>query len=313
MSLAEQIKQKALDLGFDAVGITDASPIDNKQIEFLKNWLDSGCAGQMNYMHQNFEKRTNPAKLLENAKSVIVVALNYKPQKPKHGIPAVPTGKVAAFAQYEDYHLFIKKQLRKLTESITSIAGDGLKFKICVDSAPLAERALAQRAGLGFIGRNHMLINPDLGPQILLGEIITDLEPTHDRPIENDCSNCNKCIAACPTGALTSNGQFDANKCISYLTIEYKNSITPESAEKIGDRLFGCDECTLVCPWHQKAPTCKNKNFKFFPERAAPDLNRILKLSKEDFDVIFAESCFKRTGLERLKINAQICLKNKMS
>jgi len=240
-------------------------------------------------------------------------------------------GRVANYAQYEDYHTFIKKQLHKLTVFLSSLAGTGFKFKICVDSVPLAERALAVRAGLGFIGKNHMLINPTLGAQIFLGEVITDLklqtdEPTlrhserifcHSERSEEsigsttaNCSNCQSCISACPTGALRDDGQFDAGKCISYLTIEHKGRIPADLAEKIGDRLFGCDECVLACPYQKDAPVCKNKQFKFYNDRAKLSLNEILNLSQELFEAKFADSVINRSGIERLKRNAQICLKN---
>jgi len=312
MSLAEDIKQKAIELGFDLVGITKACPIDAGQVELLANWLNSGYAGQMNYMHNNFEKRIDPTKLLENAKSVICLGLNYRPpeQKLKPTEATAPMGKVANYAQYEDYHPFIKKHLCKLTEFITSIAGASLKFRICVDSAPLAERSLAVRAGVGFIGKNHMLINPELGPQIFLGEIITDLELQTDEPITGNCSDCNKCITACPTGALRDDGQFDANKCISYLTIEYKGKIPLGLAEKIGNRLFGCDECVLACPYEENGHVCKNKLLKFYNDRNKLNLRKVLSLSRELFEAKFADSSFKRLGLERLKRNAKICLAN---
>jgi len=312
MSLEQELKQKAKELGFDLVGITDASAIDTEQVELLTNWLRCGFAGRMNYMHRNLEKRINPAKLLKNAQSVIVVGLNYRrpEQKPKSSDATAPMGRVASYAQYEDYHPFIKKRLRKLTEFITSVCGAGFEFRICVDSAPVAERVLAARAGLGFIGKNHTLINPELGPQILLGEIITSLKLRTDEPIKNDCSNCNKCIAACPTGALRDDGQFDANKCISYLTIEYEGQIPSELARRIDDHLFGCDECVLACPYQHKAPVCKNKEFKFYADRAELDLQEILNLSREDFEAKFADFCLKRLSLEGLKRNAQICLAN---
>ena len=174
----------------------------------------------------------------------------------------------------------------------------------------MAERALAVRAGLGFIGKNHMLINPQLGPQIFLGEIMTTLKLQTDEPITAECSNCNKCVEACPTGALRPDGQFDANKCISYLTVEYKDQIPPGLAEKIGDRLFGCDECVLACPYQQDASVCTNKQFKFCDDRARLDLRRILNLTRQDFDAEFADSPIKRLGLDRLKRNAQICFVN---
>ncbi len=318
------------------------------------DWLKSGYAGQMSYLHRNFEKRTQPARLLANAQSIICVGLNYKP--PKHILSyqaqqstppqsfraqrsgaeesikksilsslrvrhrrtrqshlshfTASMGKVANYAQYEDYHPFIKKRLRKLSEFISSVAGRDHKFKICVDSAPLAERTLAARAGLGFIGKNRMLINPKLGPQIFLGEIITTLKLPTDEPITNNCSNCDKCISACPTGALMPDGQFNANKCINYLTIEYKGRIPPGLAEKIADRLFGCDDCVLACPYQEDAPVCKNKQFKLYNDRAKLDLVRILNLTQQDFDSEFADSTIRRIDLERLKRNARICLDN---
>ncbi len=317
MSLTDDIKHKALYLGFDLVGVTDASPISPQHVESLAKWLKAGFAGRMDYMHRNFEKRIDPAKLLPNAQSVIVVVLNYKPVRHPSSPIDTGQGKVAAFAQYEDYHAFIKKLLRQLAGFIGSIAGPSPRFKICVDSAPLAERALAARAGLGFIAKNHMLINPALGPQIFLGEILTTLklQPTEQilppsESAEGKCSACNKCIDACPTGALMPDGRFDAGKCISYLTIEYKGSIPPDLAEKIADRLFGCDECVLACPLLQSAPPCKNKQFKFHPDRARLDLHDVLNLTADSFDAAFGDSVIKRLGLETLKRNANICLAN---
>jgi len=312
MSLSQDIKYKTIELGFDLVGVTDASPIDARQAEIFAQWLKSGFAGQMDYMHRNLQKRLDPARLFENAQSVIVVGLNYTPpkHKPKPPDAAVPTGRIAGYAQYEDYHSFIKERLSKLIDFIKSLAGAGVKSKICVDSAPLAERALAVRAGLGFIGKNHMLIHPRLGCRIFLGEIVTDLKLSADEPVAGDCADCRKCLDACPTGALRPDGQFDAGVCINYLTIEYKGRIPPGPAEKIGDRLFGCDECVVACPYQKHAPACRNRQFKFYRDRAQIDLQEVLSLSAESFDARLAESPINRLGLEGLKRNARICLAN---
>ena len=309
MNLSESIKQKAIESGFDLVGITDASRIDQVHVEFLQRWLADSFAGEMDYMHRNFKKRINPAELHKNAKSVICVALNYTPPKTQRS-SNVPTGQIANYARYEDYHSFIKKQLRKLTDFLTAATDSDVRCKICVDSVPVAERALAQRAGLGFIGKNHMLINPELGSQLFLAEVITTLKLKSDKPIKGKCTDCDKCISACPTGALKPDGRFDVRKCISYLTIEYKGEIAPESAERIGDRLFGCDECVLACPYQKNAPVCKNNEFKFYSDRAELDLQDILNLTEEMFQLRFADSPVKRLGLQRLKRNAQICLAN---
>jgi epoxyqueuosine reductase len=310
MALTSDIKNRAIELGFDLVGVTDSSPLGAEHVEFLTRWLETGCAGRMDYMHRNFEKRIDPRALLKNAESVIVVGLNYRPPQRQPVPPGRPLGRVADYAQYEDYHLFIKQRLHELAEFAASLTDLSARFKICVDSAPLAERALAARAGLGFIGKNHMLINPDLGPQIFLGEIITTLRLQPDQPIPGACSACSRCMDACPTGALGADGRFDARTCLSYLTIEYNGEIPSDLAGKIGDRLFGCDQCVLACPCRHKAPPCKNSQFRFYPERARLDLNEVLAMTAQSFESGFADSPLKRPGIERLKRNARICMEN---
>ncbi|MGD0597132.1 MAG: tRNA epoxyqueuosine(34) reductase QueG [Sedimentisphaerales bacterium] len=310
MTATEQIKQKALALGFDLVGITDASPVHGEQVNRLLAWLNAGHAGQMTWMHRNLGKRTNPAELLPGAKSVIVVGLGYKPPPSAPEMSHDGKGRVAAFAQYDDYHPFIKKLLRQLADFIASITCSSMQFKICVDSSPLLERALAFRAGLGIIGKNRMLVNPRLGPQILLGEIVTNLELDPDKPMTESCPGCDSCIAACPTEALKPDGSFDATKCISYLTIEANTDIPADLAPKIGNHLFGCGECLLACPYQQNAPYCANKKFVFHPDRANLDLNEVLNFIEDEFHVRFAHSPLLRPGLPHLKKIAAICLEN---
>lgn len=317
VQLAEQINRKALDLGFDLVGITDTSSLPTSCFDRLAAWVDSGYAGQMTWMHQSIEKRVNPASLLPGAQSVIVVGLNYKPSSSLRAERSIAKqsqhfGNVASYARYEDYHPFIKKQLRKLVDFLIQTAGPGLKFKICVDSSPLLERALAERAGLGFIGKNHMLINPTFGPQLFLGEIISnlDLRVTNHEPRVTNCGSCDKCIAACPTGALRPDGRFDATKCISYMTIESAPEIPHDLAPRIGNHLFGCSQCLLACPYQQKAPSCSNTQFTYYPDRAQLNLNDILNLTEDQFQIKFAGSTILRPGLTRLKTTAKICLNN---
>lgn len=323
MSLSQEIKHKTIELGFDLVGVTDAAPVDARQAETFRIWLKSGFAGGMEYMHRNLQKRLGPARLMEGAQSVIVVGLNYTPPKfrgqgnretaeegRQTSLEHQESGRVSNYALYEDYHPFVKERLSELIGRLDSLADIEFTFRICVDSAPLAERALAVRAGLGFIGRNHMLINPRLGCQIFLGEIVTNLKLEPDEPIKADCSDCRHCIDACPTGALRSDGQFDAGRCINYLTIEHKDRIPPELAVKTSDRLFGCDECVLACPYQENAPACANRQFKFDGRRAKLNLNEILDLNAESFETRFGDSPIKRVGLERLQRNARICLSN---
>jgi epoxyqueuosine reductase len=310
MSISEAIKQKAIDLGFDAVGIASAEPVKAEHTEYLRNWLSDGMNAQMEYMQRNFDKRIDPGKLLEGAKSVVCVALNYKPPE-QAAAPAGKFGAVANFAAYQDYHGFIKERLFVLAEFMKEIScKKEMKFKACVDSVPVLERALAERAGLGFIGKNHMLINPELGLQLFLGEIITDLELAPDKALNSGCSDCCKCIRACPAGALSTNGSFDANKCISYLTVEHSGQIAAELTEKIGGRVFGCDECIIACPYDMRAKFRANRDIKFYGDRKYLELGAVVQMESGGFEEKFKDSTILRSGLERLKRNAQICEKN---
>jgi epoxyqueuosine reductase len=262
-------------------------------------------------MHRNFAKRIHPAALLKSARSVIVVALNYKPREtivwaeaPGH------MGKVAQYACYEDYHGFMKPLLFELASFIAGKAGRAHRFKACVDSIPLAERALAVRAGLGFVGTNRMLIHPTLGPQIFLGELVTTVALNADEPGGGTCGACNRCVRACPTGALGADGSFDARKCISYLTIEHRGDIPAELAPKIGNCIFGCDACVLACPHQRTAPVRANARLEFNADNAILDLAEMLGLTVESFEERFSNSPIGRTGLAGLQRNARICMVN---
>jgi len=307
-TIEDKIKQKAKNLGFDLVSITSAVPVDSAHIEHFKKWLAGGCHGKMNWLAKNIDKRFNPALLLPTAKSVICTALNYKPAK----TALTPAVKIASYALYPDYHNFIKKRLFELADFIKNQTGKELQFKVCVDSAPLAERALARRAGLGFIGRNHLLTNPRLGSFLLLGELITNLLLKIDVPMQKKdfCKGCCRCIDACQTGALSKNLFFNARKCISYLTIEHKGRIPKKLKSKINSHIFGCDRCILACPYNKKAPVCRSRDFKLSAERLNLSPKQILKLSQETFNVLFTDSPLSRTGLRQLKRNALICAKN---
>ncbi len=311
MTLEQEIKARALTLGLDAVGITNAAPISESDIARLNTWLRAGHAGRMGYMHRNVEKRIHPAALLEGARSVVVVALNYKSE---HSSPPPQTsrqiGTVAQYAWYEDYHHVMKPLLFELADFLGERTERTHRFKVCVDSAPLAERALAVRAGLGFIGTNHMLIHPTLGPQVFLGELVTTVALEPDGPDPGTCATCDRCVRACPTGALGADGEFDAEKCISYLTIERKGDIPPDLATKIGDRVFGCDACVLACPHQHAAPTCKSTRLGSRPRDAQLDLVQVLSLTPTSFEARFAGSPIHRATLEGLQRNARICMRN---
>jgi epoxyqueuosine reductase len=317
MSLEQEIRDKALALGFDAAGITDAAPIGPEHVAHFEAWLRSGYAGRMDYMHGHLEKRIDPARLLEGARSVIVVALNYKPREPiadcglriADSTCDFPAGKVAQYAQYEDYHPFLKSRLRELGDFARAKADGAQRFKICVDSAPLMEKALAARAGLGFIGRNHLLIHPRLGPQILLGEILTTVALRPDNPVSGSCGECDGCLKACPTGALRPDGFLDASRCISYLT---QYGAPEESIGQTNGWLFGCDECLRACPFRHQAPACANPQFRWHPERRALNPREVLEWTSEEFEARLHDSPIRRLGIERLKHNARLCLADRI-
>ncbi len=307
MSLKEIIKQYAVRLGFDLVGVTTAEPIDTGLQQFFADWLAGGNAAGMGYLHRNQDKRFCPAKLLDNAQSVICVAVNYTP--PQTAQPACGCLRVANFALYEDYHEFIRRRLYQLADFI-AVQQPNIQFKVCVDSVPLAERALAHRAGLGFIGKNRLLIHPTLGGQLLLGELLTTLPLEPDSPLQdNPCGDCRCCIQACPTGALTDKG-LDCRRCLSYLTIEEPGDIPAAFHSAIGNRLFGCDACLLACPYSQNAPACSNSQFALLPRRNELTAVQVAGWTQADFEAVFGGSAVGRLGLDRLRRNARICGQN---
>ena len=311
MNLEEKIKKKAYSLGFEIAGITTAEPLTDEQIQKYRDWLNQGNSAQMHYLHRNFEKRINPKELLTNAKSLICLGYQYKPQRSKINTSAQPQGRVANYALYPDYHKFLKTKLFELAQFTQSLTKENLKFKACVDSVPIAERAFAHRAGLGFKGKNTMLINPKIGSQFFLAELITTLKLTPDSPIEpQTCLNCNLCVNNCPTNALSESGSLNANLCINYLTIEHKGEIDENLSSKIGKNLFGCDRCIAVCP-HEKNILPINKP-DFAPDQNLEQISpqEILNMDENQFKERFANSPISRPGLQNLKRNAKICINN---
>lgn len=308
MSFESQIKQKGKELGFDLVGITTADPVDPAYAAYHQQWLASGYAARMDYLHRNNDKRFAPAKLLDGAQSVICVALNYRARNEE--LPAGSSPAISRYALYDDYHGFIKSRLFELAEFIQSLCTNrAIRFKACTDSIPLAERALAKRAGLGFIGRNHLLIHPKLGGQLFLGELLTTLALEPDAPLDGDfCGTCSTCLAACPSGALGHDGTFDARKCISYLTIEERDVINDECAGCLEGRLFGCDECLMACPYETDAPPRRNTDLTFHAEWALLSAEAILTWTQADFDAALKGSSLERLGLLCLQRNARLCL-----
>ena len=310
--LAAQVKQRARGLGFDLVGISDASP--SKYREYFRQWLDDGQAGTMEDLSRRFDERTDPASYFPGARSVICVAINYHatldaPPPPPPAVDAGPRGRIARYALGDDYHEHIKRRLHALADWLRA-AAPGTETRCGVDTAPIAEKELAARAGIGWIGKNTCVISENIGSWLLLGEVITTLELPPDSPAVDRCGTCRRCIDACPTAAITAPYQLDARKCISYLTIEHRGEIAAELQPQIGEWLYGCDICQDVCPWNSKAPLAMDPALQPRFESGTADLRQWLSWSDDDYRRALRGSAMKRVKLPVLQRNARIVMEN---
>ena len=297
----KRVEQLAISIGFDACGVCPAHKLSENQPPF-EEWISKGMHGEMQYMERNIDKRLDPTLLVPNAKSVISVLLNYFPGNP---ILSTTAPKISRYALSADYHIIIKKMLWQLLDSLRADFGE-INGRAFVDSAPVLERAWAQKAGLGWIGKNSMLISPKLGSYTFIGELIldVDIEPSRTS-IPNRCGSCTRCIDSCPTGAILAPQIIDAQKCISYLTIEKKSSLTTTEQESLNGWCFGCDICQEVCPWNSKATPQKLSSLLPKEEVLSLDANKLLNLSEESFNSIFSDTPVLRTGYKRFIENAK--------
>lgn len=296
---SHRIKEKALQLGFDAFGISKADYLPEDTLR-LQKWLDNEMQGEMSYMSGHFHKRTDPRKLVKGARSVISVLLNYYPGEQQS---ASDTPIISKYAFGEDYHFVMKRMLKGLlkfiNESIEPVSG-----RAFVDSAPVLERAWAVRAGLGWIGKNGMLISKKHGSFVFLGELIIDMELEYDRPeLKDYCGTCTACIEACPTGAILTGRVVNGSQCISYFTIEKKGEIPEEMKGRFRNRIFGCDICQDVCPWNKKAKPHNIREFNPDQEWLKMDYKDWKNIAEEDFNRIFDSSPLKRTKYSGLMRN----------
>jgi epoxyqueuosine reductase len=304
--LESLIKAQAYGLGFDLVGIATLGSVETAEV--FEQWLAEGHAGEMEYLVRGAEKRRDTRLPVEGAKSAIVVGMNYGGRE--------PSGPVARYARGDDYHDIMVERLRGLHRWIERELGHAVAGKAYVDTGPILERDLARRAGLGWFGKNTMLINPRIGSFFFLGELLLDLALIPDESFGTDhCGTCRRCIEACPTGALAEPRMIDATTCVSYLTIELKGAIPEELRPKIGELLYGCDVCQEVCPWNEKfALPVREEAFK--PREAVAGKNagtlarELLAMSDGDFRTAFKNSPMKRAKLRGLKRNATVVLGN---
>ena len=307
--LAEQIKLWSSELGFSSIGITD---IDLSQDQrYLEKWLEKDYHGEMKYMERHGKKRSQPAELVEGTKRIISLSMNYLPEN-YNGLELLKEDKkafVSGYARGRDYHKILRLRLKKLVSKIKVHSSH--ENRVFVDSAPVLEKALAQKAGLGWIGKNTLLLNKNAGSYFFLGEIYTDLELPIDEPeIVNHCGSCTSCMDVCPTKAFEGPNQLDARKCISYLTIEYKGSIKEELRPMMGNRIFGCDDCQIFCPWNKFLKITDEADFKPRHNLDDIDLSNLFMWSEEEFLKKTQGSPIRRAGYESWLRNIAIALGN---
>ena len=297
--ITQKIKNKALDLGFSFVGISKAEFLD-KEARQLESWLKNNFHGKMSYMENYFDKRTDPRLLIDDAKSVITVLQNYYTEQ-KQADRNAP--KISKYALGKDYHIVIREKLNELYDYILEEVGD-VSARGFVDSAPVMDKAWAERSGLGWIGKHTNLINKEQGSYFFIGELIIDLELETDGPIKDYCGTCTKCIDACPTDAIVQPYLVDGSKCISYLTIELKDELIPnEFKGKMDNWMFGCDVCQEVCPWNRFSLQHTESWFSANPKVLKMKKNEWKELSEDVFQEYFKKSALKRTKYKGVKRN----------
>ena len=294
------IKTQAKNLGFDFCGIAKAGFLEEEAPK-LEAWLNQNYQGEMSYMANHFDKRLDPTKLVEGAKTVVSLAYNYFPKKEL--FQGKEDYKIAKYAYGQDYHHVIKDKLKVFLENLRQEIGEfgGRAF---VDSAPVMERQWAQKSGLGWLGKNSLLLNKEMGSFFFLAELIIDLEVIADPPMLKDyCGTCTKCIDACPTDAIVQPGVIDGSRCISYLTIELKENIPSAFKGKMENWVFGCDICQDVCPWNRFSKPHQEPLFEPKPELEEMTNRDWEEITEETFSKVFSKSAVKRTKLEGLRRN----------
>lgn len=309
-ALAAQIREWAHELGFQQLGIADIELVDHEA--YLQKWLDAGYHGSMDYMARHGTKRARPEELVPGTCRVISVRLDYLADdtRPAEVLASPSKAYISRYALGRDYHKLMRKRLAALAARIQELAGGG-QYRAFVDSAPVLERAIAERAGMGWIAKNTMMINPQAGSWFFLGEIYTDLPLPADTPqASKHCGTCTACLEICPTDAFTGPFQLDARKCISYLTIEHKGSIDTALRPLMGNRVFGCDDCQLVCPWNKFAQVTGESDFQ--PRHGLADVE-LVELFLWDEATYLAKtegSAIRRIGHERWLRNLAVALGN---
>lgn len=306
---ATDIKRLARDCGFDLCGIAPAA--DLPELHFLHDWLARGYAGEMHYMHRTAERRADVRNVLPSAQSVIALATIYNTDRP-YSIEQTDRERaaIARYAWGDDYHVVIEARLKKLEARIHESAGDGFEARAYVDTGPVQERVYARHAGLGWIGKNTCVINPEVGSWIFLSVIICNLPLQPDAPALDQCGTCTLCLEACPTGAILEPYVLDSTRCLSYLTIELKGPIPAQHRSAAGEQAYGCDICQEVCPWNH-APARSDE--QAWQPRTGLDAPRLLDLwnrTDDELRALLKGSAMKRAGVKRLRRNLAVAIGN---
>ena len=302
------IQKKSKEFGFDIIKITDPK-IHKKDQHYIKDFLENDLHGDMDWLKKNLERRVSPKKLWPDVKSIIVLGVNYGPNHdPMKNLENEEIGNISVYARGNDYHDVIKKNLKKFGRWIVSQTNS--EIKVFIDTAPIMEKPLAQKAGLGWQGKHTNLVSRDYGSWLFLASIFTNLELESDKEEINHCGNCNNCIEICPTDAFTEPYKLDARKCISYLTIEHKGIIPSHLRSKIGNRIYGCDDCLAVCPWNKFAKESNEIKFKQKNQTELYDLMKLSLLNDNNFRKMFSKSPIKRIGRNRFLRNVLIAIGN---
>ena len=308
--LREKIERWARELGFQSLGVSSGELTQAES--HLLEWLNRGYHGTMTYMSRHGSARTRPHELLPGTVRVISVRMDYRPEDVVNslaGLEDLRNGYVARYAVGRDYHRLMRRRLQRLADHIAGAIGPFL-YRAFTDSAPVMEKPLASHAGLGWIGKHTNLINKNAGSFFFIGELYTDLPLPVDEPVTDHCGECSRCITACPTGAIVEPYQLDARRCISYLTIELKGSIPIELRASIGNRIFGCDDCQLVCPWNRFSQPTEEIGFALNPRFAAPPLVSLLAWDEDQFLRNTAGTALRRITHEQWLRNVAVAIGN---
>ena len=309
MSRERKIKDLALSIGFDRVGITDAAPFVRDEKAAAARVRDGLMDGLAWYTEERVRRMNRPKTLLDGARSVISLAMSYKTTEPPTASD-VPRGRVARYAWGRDYHSLIKARIRRFVRELPEAVGEPVRARHFVDDGPMNDRAAAERAGVGWFGKNTNILTPTLGSWAFLAEVITNLDLRADAPLKKTCGECARCIPACPTGAIVAPYVIDNRRCISYLTIELRGSIPRDMRPLVGDWVFGCDLCQDVCPVNRKAAVSGEAEFGKRHDFDAPALIPLLSLDEDGFRRRFEGSPIRRAKLSGLRRNACVALGN---